>query len=218
MKLTTRYETREQWLREAVDQMGEVLTEITGRALPKVRVSVGWPGGRGDRSSVIGQCWHKSQASDDHFHIFISPTQDDAARVLDILAHELIHAYDENASGHKGTFKTWAQAFGLAGKMTATVAGEELARDLSDLVEYRLGAYPHGRLGGGGVGGRTTPEPVPGAPGGGTTSHPKQTTRMLKASCDCDPTDPYVVRLSRKQAERGAPRCGICMQRMVVDM
>ena len=215
MKLATRYETREAWLMEAVSQLGDVLSDITGKPLPPVRVSVGWPGGRGDRSAVIGQCWHKAAADDDHFHIFISPTQDNAARVLDILAHEMIHAYDENASGHKGLFKQWALEFGLAGKMTATVASDDLARDLADFVTHTLGEYPHGALGGGGFGGKA-PTPNPDAPGGGGSSHPKQTTRMLKASCTCD-ADPYVVRLSRKQAERGNPRCGLCGEDMAVE-
>lgn len=216
----TRFDTREGWLREAVREMGALLEDLTGETMPAVRVSVGWPGGRGDRSSVIGQCWHREAARDDHFHIFISPTQDDAARVLDILAHEMIHALDGNESGHKGRFKDWALAFGLAGKMTATVAGDDLAVGLADLVRWNLGEYPHGALGagfgfGGGSGGGSIP--VPGAPGGGTSSHPKQTTRMLKATCSCDSEDPYLVRLSRKQAERARPVCGLCGERMTVE-
>lgn len=215
----TRFETREQWLREAVRELDALFTERTGQPLPRVQVSVGWPGGRsaGRSNAVIGQCWHRSMAGDAVPHIFISPVLDDAARVLDVLAHELVHAADDNASGHKGRFKEWALAIGLAGKMTATVAGDDLAQDLADLARWTLGAYPHGALGaGGGFGGRITPGGPVGGPGGGATSHPKQTTRMLKASCDCDP-DPYILRITRKQVERGAPRCGLCGERMTVQ-
>ena len=130
--------------------------------------------------------------------------------MLDVLAHELVHAIDENTSGHKGRFATIAKAIGLTGKMTATVAGDDLKVDLTRLVAWRLGEYPHGALNSTGRLIRTGPdgEPIP-VPGGGA-SHPKQTTRMLKAECPCDEADPYIVRITRKQYDRGAPKCGLC--------
>lgn len=212
--------TREEWLTLAVEQLRPVFREVTGEDIPPVRVSVGFPGGRGDRSNVIGQCWHNSAATDGRFHIFVSPVLDDAPRVLDVLLHELVHATDGNQSGHKGRFAQWAKDLGLAGKMTATVAGEDLAQDLKDLVRWNLGAYPHGALTGGGmVGGKPgAPGPVPGAPGGGTSSHPKQGTRMVKVSCHCDPKDPYILRMTRKQIDRGLPGCGLCGERMSEDV
>ena len=220
MMTFTRYATREAWLQAAVTQLSELFRERVGVDLPAVQVSVGWPGGRsaGRSNAVIGQCWHRSAAADSVPHIFISPILGDAARVLDVLAHELVHAADDNQSGHKGRFAEWAKGIGLAGKMTATVASDDLARDLTDLVRWNLGEYPHGALlsGGGGFAGKPGAGPTDG-PGGGTTSHPKQTTRMLKASCGCDP-DPYILRITRKQAERGAPRCGLCGSDMAVDM
>lgn len=204
----TRVKTREEWLTMAVTELGSLFEEATGEAIPPVAVSVGWPGGR-NTASVIGQCWHKDAAADRRNHIFISPVLDDAPRVLDVLAHELVHAVDGNESGHKGRFAKWAKAIGLAGKMTATVAGEELAADLRRLVDWNLGAYPHGALAGGRY--------VSGKPGGGgeiggggRQSHPKQGTRLLKAECTCDPDDPYILRITRKQADRGMPKCGVC--------
>lgn len=215
---TPKHDTREAWLREAVEQLGHLFHEATGQALPPVQVSVGWPGGRGDRSNVIGQCWHKDAARDGKHHIFISPVLDEAPRVLDVLAHELVHALDGNESGHKGRFAQWAKAIGLTGRMTATVASDDLARDLARLVAWRLGAYPHGALGAGRlVSGKPGEPGTPEGPGkGGGRSHPPQTTRMLKATCGCDP-DPYILRLTRKQAERGMPRCGLCSEVMVLD-
>ena len=53
----------------------------------------------------------------------------------------------------------------------------------------------------------------PEGPGGGP-SHPKQGTRMLKAECPCDEEDPYILRLTRKQADRGMPDCGLCHKPM----
>ena len=216
--IPTRVNTREEWLMLAVAEMRPVFAEV-GADIPDVRVSVGWPGGRGDRSAVIGQCWHKAAATDDHFHIFISPVLDDAPRVLDVLLHELVHAADGNENGHKGRFAQWAKALGLTGKMTATVAGEDLADGLACLVRDNLGAYPHGALAGPGrtISGKPGEPGEPGTPGGGgTQSHPKQGTRMLKAACGCDEADPYILRITRKQAERGMPDCGLCHSPMTL--
>ena len=50
----------------------------------------------------------------------------DSARVADILLHEIIHTLCPQA-GHRGAFRYIAQHMGLEGKMTATVAGDDLA-------------------------------------------------------------------------------------------
>src|SRR5690606_38637603 len=98
-----------------------------------VKVSVGWPGGPGRKNCVIGQCWAPAAAADGVSHVFISPVLDDAVRVLDVLAHELVHAInfaEGDNCGHRGRFAKIAKGIGLTGKMTATVAGEELAERL----------------------------------------------------------------------------------------
>jgi hypothetical protein len=109
----------------------------------------------------------------------------DAVRVLDVLAHELIHAIEPTA-GHGAAFKRIALGIGLTGKMTATVAGPELAARLA-VYAAELGEYPHAQLN-------------PGASG-----IKKQGTRLLKASCEsCG----YVCRVTAKWVEAvGAPLC-----------
>jgi hypothetical protein len=145
LPIGTRYDTREGWLKAAVAALAPIFAEAGVEALPTVQVSVGWPGGKGQKNNVIGQCWHKSAAKDGVAHIFISPVLDDRVRVLDVLAHELIHALDENKSSHRGRFVKVAKAIGLAGKPTATVAGPELADRLARIAET-LGVYPHGAM------------------------------------------------------------------------
>ncbi|QWY81874.1 SprT-like protease [Microbacterium phage Honk] len=205
-----RFNTREEWLVAAVAALTP-LFEAVGQTVPAVRVSVGWPGGRGDKSATIGQCW-ASRASDDKVaQIFISPVLDDAPRVLDVLAHELVHAVDDCENGHKGRFATIAKGIGLTGKMTATVAGEELKATLTDIAD-ELGAYPHAAL----AKGFTIRAGIPGAPKGGPEGEPgdggpilgepKQSTRMLKTSCA--EGSGYIARLTRKWLdEYGAPIC-----------
>lgn len=182
----TRHKTREAWLLAGVAALKPLFEEI-GREVPEVRVSVGWPGGRGRKNTVIGQCWHPSTAKDKTANIFISPVLDEPTRVLDVLAHELIHAIDENTSGHRGDFITMARALGLEAPWTATTAGEVLAARLAEIAET-LGDYPHGAM--------TSP----------TDGVPKQGTRMLKV--ECAHGSGYKVRLTRKWLdEYGAPFC-----------
>jgi hypothetical protein len=184
-----KFNTREEWLVEGVEAMRSIFAQV-GEEIPAVKVSVGWPGGNGRKNSVIGQCWHKDASADGIAQIFVSPVLDDAVRVLDVLAHEIVHAIDENASGHKGNFARIAKAIGLEGKMTATVAGEGLKECLT-AIAADLGDYPHGALL---------------KPGEGADGPKKQGTRMLKV--ECAEGSGYIVRMTRKWLDEfGAPKC-----------
>lgn len=139
--------TREEWLRTAVAQLREDVFEPLGFTVPEVRVSVGWPGGRGPKQNTIGQCWHPEQSSDGIGQIFISPVVSDPVEVLATLVHELVHAINHvnGESGHRGPFKSIAERVGLEGKMTSTHAGEALTEKLSEIAEV-LGTYPHAAI------------------------------------------------------------------------
>ncbi|CCQ44282.1 putative uncharacterized protein [Pseudarthrobacter siccitolerans] len=194
--MTAKFSTREEWLVAAVTALAPLFEEL-GETLPEVRVSVGWPGGNGRKNSVIGQCWSTKVAADNVSQLFISPVLDEAVRVLDVLAHELIHAIDDCESGHKGRFAKIAKALGLTGKMTATVAGDELKAQLEEIAA-ELGDYPHAALVN---------------PGAGAEGPKKQSTRMMKA--ECPEGSGYKVRLTRQWlAEYGAPICPHCGEQM----
>lgn len=191
--------TRESWLTEAIDNILPWVLEGADVETPtRVRVSVGWPGGKGKKGNTIGQCWHKSASSDDTWEIFVSPKLDDTVQILSVLTHELCHVADQNENGHTGRFKTLATAVGLTGKMTETTAGEELTERLTGLSEA-LGPFPHAALAA--------------TVGSGSTTH-KQATRMLKLQAIgcCD----YTVRTTRKWIDEGLPKCphGIEMEEM----
>lgn len=194
--MSTKTQTREEWLVSAIEALAEEVFAPAGITLPAVRVSVGWPGGRGNKNNVIGQCWSTGAAKDKTANLFISPVLDDAARVLDVLAHELIHAVDDCQNGHKGPFAQMAKAIGLTGAMTATVAGDDLKATLSALVTDRLGDYPHAAL----------------VTAAGKSGEPKQGTRMLKVEC---PETGYIVRTTAKWLDAyGAPKCPCCDEEM----
>lgn len=177
--------TREAWLIAAVKSLTPILT-ATGAAVPPVRVSVGFPGGRGRKNAVIGQCWAAEASSDGIAQVFISPTIVDGVQVLSTLLHELIHAVDGNHSGHRGAFAQIARAVGLQAPMTATTPGEALSARLTAVLDG-LGAYPHAAL-------------KPGTTG----AHKPQGTRMLKVSC---PVCGYTARTTQKWLDKGYPMC-----------
>lgn len=208
-----RYETREAWLVAAVDLMGVMFREA-GESLPRVRVSVGWPGGPGSKNSVIGQCWATRASADAVAQVFISPVLDNPVRILDVLAHELVHAVDDCQSGHRGRFVKIAKAIGLAGKPTATVASPRLQRRLARFAAT-LGPYPHARISTTGSFIVPKTDPKTGLPVPGPSDTPKkQGTRMLKAEC---PDTGYKVRLTRLWLdEYGAPLCP-CHQRPMTE-
>lgn len=183
---------REQWLLSATDKLRNGIFKDVHASLPVgvsaiipiVRVSVGFPKGRGGKSQAIGQYWPALSVEDAIPQVFISPVIDDASRALDILVHELVHACTPGA-GHKTPFKQLALAVGLSGKMTATIAGPELTVRLNAMA-LELGPYPNSRI--------------------NLSAGPKkQGTRMLKCECiDCG----YTCRASAKWIEeRGAPIC-----------
>ena len=178
--------TRENWLQSATEEL-RTLFKQCGEEIPtQVRSSCGFPSksALSNKNRRIGECWSARASADQHAEIFISPTISDSSRVLDILAHELIHAVHPNA-GHGKAFKRTATAIGLEGKMTATVAGAKF-KEWAEPVLARLGAYPHADL-------------VP------SNAQKKQTTRMLKCFC---PECGYTVRVAGKWLEAmGAPMC-----------
>lgn len=181
--------TREEWLQAAVDELRPWIEERTGRELPKVSVTVGWPshGGTARKKQVIGQCWDGACSEDGSHAIFISPVLGAGGKdgALATLAHEMVHALVGIDAKHKGPFAKAARKIGLVGKPTNTVAGDELLGEIERIMA-KLGEFPHAKL---------TPK----------TKEKKQTARMIKCECElCG----YVCRTTRKWLDdKGAPFC-----------
>jgi hypothetical protein len=176
--------TRESWLNKVADKhLWPLIVAHDGKQPPKVRISVGFPRGSRGGNRTIGQCWSTENSTDKTFEIFISPTQD-AYSAVEILIHELIHASVGLKVGHKGPFKRLALAVGLIGKMTATVAGPGLKMAIQQWMT-KLPAYPH-------------------APMKVGKNPSKQTTRLIKCTCD---TCGYTVRTTQKWIQVGEPHC-----------
>ena len=196
--------TREGWLHQAIEAFRPWFVEI-GLPLPdKLHVSVGFGyGSRAESKYILGQCWARRASADGVNHIFLGPQEGDPAAMLVSLLHELIHAADDCASGHKGTFAEAATRLGFEGPMTQTPPGLELTAEVILLAEA-LGPFPHAKLNP-----TMADVPVPVPPGGSPAPDPgkihsgpgKQGTRMIKltaAGC-CG----YTVRTTQKWLELG---------------
>lgn len=180
---------REEWLQAAVDQF-KPWFEQEGHILPQIQVSIGVQ--TGDRT--LATCWKQTDEDPDVNNIFVSPAihPEEPTRLLDILLHELVHAVNWQAGfhGHGKEFGTLARALGLTGKMTATVASDELNERLAPIAEV-LGPFPHKVLN-------------PASMGLGPSGKPKQKARQLKSQCsECG----YTARVAKKWLDIAAPLC-----------
>lgn len=183
--MPVKHATREAWLAAAVEAFRPRL-KPHGDLPKKLHVLVSWLKGASDKA--IGAHYGPQWATDGSVHLMISPVLgQDAARVLDVLLHELLHALGHK--NHGGPFKEAATALGLTGRMTATVAGPELRQDLEKLAK-QLGPYPHAPM-------QLAKKP----------KEPAGEKRMLKFT---SPVVKYSAWVTVKQAEEhGAPRCPV---------
>ena len=169
--------TREGWLHRAIEAFRPRFVEI-GLPLPEqLHVSVGFGyGSRAESKFILGQCWARRASADDVNHIFLGPQEGDPAAMLVSLLHELIHAADDCASGHKGTFAEAATRLGFEGPMTQTPPGLELTAEVILLAEA-LGPFPHGKLNP-----TMAAVPVPVPPGGSPAPEPAARFTAARAS------------------------------------
>jgi hypothetical protein len=188
-------QTREGWMLRAVDVMRPWFPD--GHTVPQVRISFGWPGGRGSKAGVRGQCWY---TTDDSLPaIFISPDQTDEATVLGIILHELVHASGQSNHTPSGFGKV-AGPLGFMPKWTSSEnKTEELTAKLAELAA-QLGPMDHARV-----------NNAQGLYGTSAARPPVQSTRMLKLTCqeqhDNGDLDGYLVRTTSKWIAAGLPLC-----------
>jgi hypothetical protein len=182
---------RQQWLELAVEALREKFASAGYSVPEKIRVSIGWPK-RAASCGAIGECWSVKASSDRHAELFISPQLTDGARIVDVLAHELVHATVGTDAGHGKLFKQCALKIGLVGPMRATTAGAEFV-GWAEALFKRIGPYPAGFL----------------------TDTPKQGTRLIKCECaNCG----YNVRITRKWLTlAGPPICPTDKVSLVVN-
>ena len=195
------FKDRESWLTEAGNLiLDDLLTPVVAKSewssleRPEFRISIGFPKHtRGGKSIAV--CFVRAASSDGVNEIFINPEIDNPVEVMESMAHELCHAYDDCESGHRHFFARAARKIGLEGPLTATHAGDKLRATLTEYAEL-LGVFPHRKM----VLDKT---------------HRKDGTRQLKVECEnagCG----FLFRTSQKQLAKlfqegmEAPYCPAC--------
>lgn len=201
-------ENRETWLRRLAELMAPRFEEL-GRPLPPFRVSVGFTsGGRSSRHQ--GEAWNKHASADGHYEIFIMPDMVEPDLVAAILCHELIHTAVGFSHGHKGDFAVMMSKMGLERPYTSSIPGDEFKAYIAPFLA-QIGPMPHAELQCRSFGRDPKPDGEGWAlsddnDGDGPSSNTKkkQSTRMLKATCDdCG----YTIRLSKKWAIEVGAEC-----------
>lgn len=188
--------TREEYLQKAIEKFCRPLFKNCGYTIPPVKVSTGFPGGRGGKKA-IGSHWHPNASDDKIGSIFISPVIDDSLKVIATLMHECVHASVGNEAKHGEKFRECAELIGLEGKMTATYAGSKLESQIEKYVKAH-GPYPHAKL-------NLEMNPTK-----------KQSTRMIKMECtQCG----FICRASlTKILEVGPPLCSCNKKPLFVEL
>ena len=194
--------TREAWMLAAVDAVRPWFAE-NDETIPPVRISIGWPGGRGSKKGVLGQCWVGTTVDDGIPAIFVTPTQKDPVEILETIVHECIHAAGHYH--HRAAFQKVAKMFGFAngGQVKTTRAESPDLYARLDRIADILGSFPHSPLRGEG-----------GLLGGDPKGPGVQTTRMLKVSCA---EDGYTLRATAKWLKVAVPECPLCSAEMEVE-
>jgi hypothetical protein len=188
---------REDWLTECITLLRPDFESVGFPFPAKIRASCSWPSksGLAQKKRRIGEAWSAKNSGDDTFEVFISPVLKDPLEVAAVVVHELTHCAVGLEDGHRGQFPKCARAVGLEGKMTATVAGENLKTRLQVITD-QIGSYLHAEL-------------------KHSNASPKQSTRMLKVTCEeCG----CVVRMTRKWLDEVGPPTCACGGKMTEEV
>lgn len=179
---------RESWLELAIEELRPYFSEKNYTLPDKIRVACGFPSTKAlsDKGKRLGECWGTCHSVDGIHQIFITPLLSAKLDVLNVLTHELIHSTLPDKEGHKKGFKTAAESIGYEAGSVGRVPAEALNIRLNAL---NLPDYPHVKL-----------LPV--------TVEKKQTTRMLKLSCNnAEHEEPIILRGTKKVLEQGEFSC-----------
>lgn len=174
--MSTQYATREEYLNAFIEKARPHFQRVNAPLPSNVRVAIGFTS-RGVKGTRIGECWSSDASADGNFEIFIKPTMEGAARICDVLTHELIHAAVGLDAGHNPHFKRVATSLGLTGPATATVAGQEWYKWALPIIT-ELGDMPYGALS-----------------GEHSSARKKQATALLKVEC---PVCGWLARVTKK--------------------
>lgn len=182
---------REDWLNAAAIALFDdfLKPEKALYALPKYRISIGYPKGQ-RKSKSLAQCLDPSLSTDGTTEIFVSPESDDEVAILSALTVALMRAGYGFITGTPLKLNSYMQRAYFernSGKGEDYLPTGE-ARDLFADIAAELGPIPHAKV---------------------NPNQKKQSTRLLKVECTI-PNCGAVWRMSAKWAHQCivCPCCG----------
>jgi hypothetical protein len=138
------YKYAEEWLDHAVSALRSYFAQF-GHLVPIVEVSCGHGiDGYSPKRKVNtdGICLSKRYSKAHINQIYISPKYTEPLDVLNILAHELIHAVDDCFSMHGPTFKEIALDLGMTDSGDLFYDGNDKILEIFSRIALPLGRYP----------------------------------------------------------------------------
>ena len=140
--LPTKYKTSEDWLKHAIEALRPHFA-MAGYEIPEVRATVGWTSA-GMHGRRIGECWSTRSSSDGVNAIFINTSLVNSMHILDVLAHELVHAVDDCQHKHGREFVRIAKAVGLQGPPWRSASSDVPLLEVLHGIAMKLGHHPYG--------------------------------------------------------------------------
>lgn len=138
------YKYAEEWLDHAVSALRSYFAQF-GHLVPVVEVSCGHGiDGYSPKRKVNtdGICLAKRYSKAHINQIYISPQFTEPLDVLNILAHELIHAVDDCFTNHGSTFRDIAVDLGMPDSGDLIFDGNEEILAIFSRIALPLGRYP----------------------------------------------------------------------------
>lgn len=134
----------EAWLSEAVELFRPVFLKA-GFELPKVNILCGF-GINGykprQQKNTIAECHPKKYSKDGANDIYITPILEHPTHVLEVLAHELIHAINDCRDSHGPLFHEVAKAIGHPDYQYAKLKDLMRFEGITRQMTMQLGRYP----------------------------------------------------------------------------
>lgn len=134
----------EAWLTEAVELFKPVFADY-GHKIPKVNVLCGFgiDGYKPHRKiNHIGECHPRKYSKDGINDIYITPILNYPTAVLEVLAHELIHAINDCADGHGSMFQNMAKSIHHPDYRFSKLQDHIIFEGITRPMVLKLGRYP----------------------------------------------------------------------------
>lgn len=147
--MTIIYNTREEWLNAAVEELRPFFSAYSHTLPAEIRVATGYPtNAKRSGFKVLGQCIPSTNSADGHFEVLISPQVDNTHKVVEVLIAQLACTAKGASNQATKAYDKVAQAMHIIPSGTASNPYYETTHNSAFVNAYgaiiqSLGAYPH---------------------------------------------------------------------------